>query len=312
MNNELDNITNVPPSANPKISVLILGFALLWFDKDEDCADFGFINVPDNKHPLTLEICKDGERVAYHTLKESSKIMIQAGEGERGMGKRYHAPGLEHNDPNKPENDFRWMLDMDLLHSPLQFKENASFFARMRLKVNDATFFTATKSRTDGTLFEQNNPTSTRSPKRIGQVIGIASEKENIELRLNDGDNLFTDPEASYTVIIRYHCERTGQSNESDFKHVYGVLETPAHIEKLDLIYAGNEIKPIAPCEAQRFVEIGNNVTEFFTGDNFTRNTSPEDWVTLREKIEYMNHRVSCEVACQDLIAGEISRSIPW
>ena len=175
----------------------------------------------------------------------------------------------------------------------------------MRLSIGDSIFYTAHKSNAIGTLTNQMG-SSVGTPEQIGkQAVGVVTEKEATELRIDNGNNLLQ-PDGRYTVIVRYHCIQTRPSPDSDFEHIYNVLDTP---EKLDLNYDQYEPPWISTCEQNKISQIGKEIAEMdFNSNDFTKERRDK----ILTNLDYVQHRASCEVACQNSIFGEYSRSVAF
>ena len=141
------------------------------------------------------------------------------------------------------------------------------------------------------------------TPGQIGQVVGVVTEKEATELRIDNGNNLLQ-PNGRYTIIIRYHCIQTILSPDSDFEHIYNVLDTT---EKLDLSYDQYEPPWISSCEQNKISQIGKEIAEIdFNSNDFTKERRDK----MLTDLDYARFRASCEVACQNSIFAEYSRSV--
>lgn len=297
MNGQLTNTTGDSPYANPTVKLLIFGVGILWFDEKQNCADFGFVPVPNNPHPLFIEVCEEGKVIYSERLGKGSKILINGNSQNRGMGRRYQPFG------SKPPKDFSWMLDLDKIHdSPLDFKSEPDFFARLRMSIGDAIFYTAKLSNSNGQL-QNSSGLSVGNPNLIGQIVGLVTKDKEIQLTVNDDTDILK-PDKNYTIIIRYHCIKGKSGTASDFKHIYDVLETN---EKFDLNYEGYEGVPVFSCEMAKIKAIGLRLAETdFDDEVFTREKRDQ----LIDDLEYLNFKISCDVACQNPIFGEFSRSV--
>lgn len=298
--NELTNTTNTPPYSDPMVKVVIAGLGLLWFDETNNVAEFGFVKVPGFPHPLYIVVCEDGNIVYLDKLEEGSRIEMTGQQGNRGMGKRYEENG-------KPAKDFRWMVDLDDIHNPpLPFKSNPGFFARMRINIDDAIYYTESLSSSNGTVSDVTgiSPIQVRPPQLIGFDIGMVTEKDATELRIDGGQNLLTKPNSKYSITIRYKCESSQSSKESDFKYIYDVLDTNVIC---DLEYENEEYAVLTACEVSKINSVGERLAKLNLDKN---NISPDD--QLKMDLKYVNALVSCEVMCQDAVFAKYSRTVPW
>ncbi len=310
MNGQLTNFTDELPYANPNLQVFIFGLGTLWFDTTNDYAGFGFIEVSQNPHPLTLEICENGQIIHFGEVAKEKTIYISGSIDNRGMGNQYQSSNHpQEDDPDKPDNDFRWMINLDSHYNPhLEFNPKPEFYGRINATVGDAIFFTEHKSQ--GNAFLQDmlgQPVNTPSP--VGQVIGFCSQKEGSELRIDDGENLLPEVNGIYTVIIRYHCSNAAVSSSvnSDFSQIYDVIFNDGNLQKYDLIYENEESPWIADCELAKMNTHSQNIASIFAQNSSLSLAQMEE---IAEQLNYVNHRLSCEVACQDIIFGKYSRTV--
>lgn len=310
MSGQLTNITNEPPYIDSKLKVYIFGLGTLWFDQTNDQAGFGFIDVPDTPHPLTVEICENGQIIFSEEIPAEKTIYISGDSANLGMGNQYHSANHpQEDDPNKPADDFRWMIDLDSYYHPaLAFVTKPPFYARLEMTVGDAIFFTEHKSPCDAVL-ENSTGLPVGTPAPVGQVIGFCSEKTGSELRIDTGSNLLTDPNASYTVIIRYHCSAQANSNpvNSDFIEIYDVIHDDGTLEKYNLAYADQVPPWIAGCEMTKMRTFSENIAAIFDQNP---SLSLAQMNEIAAKLDYINHRLSCELACQDVIFGKYSKTV--
>lgn len=303
MNGQLTNFTDEPPYTNPVLQVYIFGLGALWFDAMNDYAGFGFIEVPQDPHPLTLEICENGQIVRFEEISKEQTIHISGSSENLGMGNQYHPAN------SSPDDDFRWLLDLDSHYNPaLDFVTTPAFYARLNANVGDAIFFTEHKSQGDAFLQDDNGqPVNTPSP--VGQVFGFSSQKEGSELRIDDGQNLFSDPQGKYTVIIRYHCVGAVGSNlvNSDFSRIYDVIYDDGNLSRYDLVYDNQELPWVSDCEMAKMTDHSQNIASIFTQNVSLSLAQMEE---IAEQLGYINHRLSCDVMCQSVIFGKYSRTV--
>ena len=91
MNGQLTNTTPNQPYSNPTLKIFIFGVGILWFDQTTNYADFGFIKIPNDPHPLYLDICENGTIIYSEKLEENAKIILNGKADNRGMGNRYYS-----------------------------------------------------------------------------------------------------------------------------------------------------------------------------------------------------------------------------
>lgn len=310
MSDQLTNITNEPPYTDPTLKVFIYGLGTLWFDDTHDYAGFGFVEVPQNPHPLTLEICENGQIIFFEEISGDKTIKISGNSDNLGMGNQYQSSKHQDDDPQKPADDFRWMIDLDTCHQPpLEFISQPDFYGLINANVGDAIFFTGHKSEGNAVLKDLDGNT-VNSPSPVGQVVGFCSQKDGAELTIDKSENLLPNPNGIYTVIIRYHCSNiapASSSANSDFSQIYDVIYDGGNLQRYDLVYENQETPWISSCEMTKMTSHSQNIAAIFSQNS---SLSLGQMNEIAGHLDYINHRLSCEVVCQDVIFGKYSRTV--
>lgn len=306
----LTNFTKQPPYANPKLNIFFFGLGTLWFDGKNESAEIGFIEVAKTTHPLTMEICQNGRLIYSEEVPKNKTIFINGNKGNRGTGNQYHSPDHpDEDDPDKPDEDFRWMIDMDSVHKqPLEFCPNPDFFSRFKISVGDAIFYTRHKSQSNAVLMNSNRQ-PVRPPSRVGQVIGISSAMSGSEVTIEGSQNLLPDTNSNYTVIIRYHCANESDLHlvNSDFYCIYDVISLDENLSRHTLEYEDEETPWISTCELTKMTAHSQNIASIFARNDSLTLTHMNE---ISSQLSYINHRLNCEITCQNVIFGKYSRTV--
>lgn len=306
----LTNITTQSPYANPKLNIFFFGLGTLWFDSKNDYAGIGFIEVAKTTHPLTIEICRNGQLIYSEEVPQNKTIFINGNKDNLGMGNQYHSPDHpDENDPGKPDEDFRWMIDMDSVHKPpLEFRSSPDFFSQFKISIGDAIFYTRHKSQSNAVLMDSSGQ-PVRPPSRVGQVIGVSSEMNGSEVTIEGSQNLLPDATSNYTVIVRYHCanETDAHSIGNDFDCIYDVISLDEKLQRHTLEYENEETPWISTCELSKMNAHSQNIASIFAQNASLTLTHMNE---ISSQLSYINHRLNCEITCQNVIFGKYSRTV--
>lgn len=285
--------SDIPPvnSLNPNFvaNVTIKGLALLYFGENSKRAELGFINA--DGHPFVMSI--NGVEIP---VAQGSQVNINS--KKTGVGKIFHSVN---------DQDFRNIIDLNTIYGAnITLNSAFPFFARVYL--NDATFYTLSKSVYTAQLREIGGIGRISLPQ-IGKVGGAYIYDEDFEIKIEDKNGNVTTVDLTphtppYRILLKYQCLTTEDaSQDSDFLLINDAIDLSQCPNKTrySLRYSGPEPADLTEAEAEyikvRSKEILDLITEVKALD-------VENTQRIIPPLERIRAFSSCEIACQIVAIG--------